>query len=204
VEHDRVRIHPSALVETRDVGTGTAIWAFCHVLEGAVVGRDCNIGDGCYIESGARIGDGVTVKNGCMIWDGVTIEDWAFIGPGVVFTNDLRPRSPRGPHARGRYADDAWLARTLVGAGATIGARAVVLPGLEVGPYAMVAAGSVVTRTVPAHALVAGAPAERRGWVCACGERLHLEDGAARCGACRRAFAARGEGIVEASDAVGR
>jgi acetyltransferase-like isoleucine patch superfamily enzyme len=204
VEHDGVRIHPTALVEARDVGTGTAIWAFCHVLEGAVVGRDCNIGDGCYIESGARVGDGVTIKNGCMVWDGVTIEDWAFIGPGVVFTNDLRPRSPRGPHAGERYADDGWLARTRVGVGASIGARAVILPGLEVGPYAMVAAGSVVTRAVAAHALVAGAPAERRGWVCACGERLALEDGAARCGSCGRAFVAHGEGLEAAGPAAAR
>lgn len=203
MEHDGVRIHPSALVETRYVGTGTAIWAFCHVLEGAVVGRDCNIGDGCYIESGARVGDGVTIKNGCMVWDGVTIEDWAFIGPGVVFTNDLRPRSPRGPHARARYADDGWLARTRVGVGASIGAGAVILPGLEIGPYAMVAAGSVVTGGVPAHALVAGAPARRRGWVCACGERLAVEDEVARCGACSRAYAAHGEGLVVVSSAVG-
>jgi UDP-2-acetamido-3-amino-2,3-dideoxy-glucuronate N-acetyltransferase len=204
VGHDEVRIHPSALVETGDVGPGTAIWAFCHVLDGAVVGRDCNIGDGCYIESGARVGDGVTVKNGCMIWEGVTIDDWAFIGPGVMFTNDLRPRSPRGPHGRKRYRDDGWLARTHVGAGASIGARAVILPGLTIGPFAMVAAGAVVTGDVPAHALVAGTPARPRGWVCACGDRLGVENGRARCGSCGRNFVAQGDGLAEATPARGR
>jgi acetyltransferase-like isoleucine patch superfamily enzyme len=105
----------------------------------------------------------VTIKNGNMIWDGVAIEDGVFVGPAVVFTNDLRPRSPRSAHGRSRYASDDWLATTQVREGASIGAGAVVLPNLTIGAYALVAAGSVVTRDVPAHALVVGSPARVRG-----------------------------------------
>ncbi|MCC6830670.1 MAG: N-acetyltransferase [Thermoleophilia bacterium] len=167
-----VHVHPSALAETDRIGEGTRIWAFAHVLPGAVVGRDCNIGDHCYVESGAVIGDGVTIKNGVMVWDGVTLEDGVFVGPGAIFTNDLRPRSPRGGDAGDRYAGDAWLTPTVVGRGATIGAGAVILSGLRIGDHAMVGAGAIVTREVPRHALVVGNPARVRGWVCACGHRL--------------------------------
>ena len=120
-------VHPAALVETDDIGVGTRIWAFAHILAGASIGRDCNIGDHCFIEGGARVGHGVTVKNGAMIWEGVTLEDGVFVGPGVVFTNDLRPRSPRGVETATRYEDTGWLATTVVRRGASIGARAVIL-----------------------------------------------------------------------------
>jgi acetyltransferase-like isoleucine patch superfamily enzyme len=180
-----VLIHPTALVECTALGAGTRVWAYAHVLDGAVVGRECNIGDHCYVESGARIGDGVTLKNGNMVWDGVTLEDGVFVGPGAIFTNDMRPRSPRHPPAAARYASDGWLERTTVRRGATIGAGAVIICGIEIGEHAMVAAGAVVTRDVPPHALVVGSPARVAGWVCACGARLP-EPATAPCLECGR------------------
>src|SRR5215471_16952076 len=121
-----VFVHPSAICESDEVGRGTRIWAFAHVMKGAVVGRDCNIGDHVFIESGARIGDRVTVKNQAMIWDGVEIEDDVFVGPGVCFTNDRFPRSPRMPQPAvvARYRDRAgWVVRTRVEHGASLAAQ---------------------------------------------------------------------------------
>jgi len=117
-----VFVHRTALVESAAIGKGTRIWAFVHVLPGATIGANCNIGDHSFVESGARIGDDVTVKNGNAIWEGLTLEDGVFVGPGVVFTNDLRPRSPRLAEAADRYADTGWLTPTTVCRGATLGA----------------------------------------------------------------------------------
>ncbi len=161
-----LRIHARALVESEHVGLGTRVWAFAHVMKGAKIGRRCNIGEGTFVESGAVIGNDVTVKNGVAVWDRVTIEDEAFLGPACVFTNDLRPRS--GRFKRPASAFDA----TFVRRGATIGANATIVCGHEVGEYAMVAAGAVVTADVPPYSLVAGVPARRIGHVCACGEPL--------------------------------
>jgi UDP-2-acetamido-3-amino-2,3-dideoxy-glucuronate N-acetyltransferase len=160
-----VFVHSHGLCESKDVGRRTRIWAFAHVLPGAVIGADCNICDHVFVETGARIGDHVTVKNGVLIWDLVTIEDDVFVGPGVVFTNDLRPRARI---KRGREA----LVPTLVKAGATIGANATVVCGTTIGRHAFVAAGAVVTEDVPDHALVAGNPSRRVAWVSECGARL--------------------------------
>jgi len=181
------------------------VWAFAHVLPGATIGKRCNIGDHCFIESGVVVGDNVTVKNGCMLWDGVTIEAGVFIGPGVVFTNDRHPRSPRLADAADRYAGRGWLAETVVRTGASIGAGAVILPGLSIGEYAMVAAGAVVTKDVAAFSIVMGNPAAAVGWVCRCGTRLRVEEGRAVCGACGREFeggAAGGAVRRAAEDAV--
>lgn len=189
--------HPSALVESGAIGSGTRIWAFAHVLEGARIGRDCNIGDHCFLEGGARIGDKVTVKNGVAIWDGVVVRDNAFIGPFAVFTNDLAPRSPRFAGASRRYRSKAWLSRTVVEEGASIGANATILCGLRIGRFAMIAAGAVVTRDVPAYALMVGVPARQAGWVCACGRRLTMDDrGAGSCPACGLHYLARGNRLV--------
>ena len=168
------------------MGPGTRIWAYVHVLPGASVGRDCNLGDHCFVEGGARVGDAVTLKNGTMVWEGVTLEDGVFVGPGAVFTNDLWPRSPR--HVAERYGDGGWLARTTVREGASIGARAVIVAGIEVGRYAMVGAGAVVTRGVADHSLVVGSPARHVGWVCVCGTRLGAADGTVSCDECGRGF----------------
>jgi len=192
VDLEDVFVHPAALVETDDVGAGTRVWAFAHVLAGARIGRDCNVGGHCFVEGGARVGNGVTLKNGAMVWEGVTLEDGVFVGPGVVFTNDLRPRSPRHAPAAGRYGDGGWLARTNVGRGATIGAGAVILPGIDVGAYAMVAAGAVVTRSVPPHGLVMGNPARLTGWACVCGSGLPEHGDRPVCGDCGRTYAVTG------------
>jgi acetyltransferase-like isoleucine patch superfamily enzyme len=147
-------------------------------MQGAVIGRDCNIGDHAFVETGARLGDRVTLKNQAMVWDGVEIGDDVFVGPGVSFTNDVFPRSRRLPLpavAADHRAKAEWLVPTRVGNGASLGARCVILPGAHIGAYVMAAAGAVVTRKVPAHALMAGVPAKLVGWVCRCGARLAEE-----------------------------
>lgn len=171
----QVFVHSQALCESDEIGAGTRIWAFAHIMKGASAGRDCNIGDGAFLESGARVGDRVTIKNQVMIWEGVEIGDDVFIGPGACFTNDLIPRSPRMPLAAvaERYRrSENWRRITRVESGASLGARCIVLPGITIGAYAMIAAGAVVTRNVPAHALMTGCPAKQSGWVCRCGARL--------------------------------
>ena len=184
--------HPSALVEG-EVGAGTRVWAFAHVMRDAIVGRDCNIGDHAFIESGARVGDGVTIKNGAMIWEGVTIGDGVFVGPGVVFTNDLTPRSARLPGLNRSH--NGWLTPTMVEQGASLGGGAVVVAGVTIGAYALVAAGAVVTRDVPPHALVKGNPARRSGWVCVCGDKLRPSAGVATCAACGASYTVTDEGV---------
>ena len=171
-------IHPSALVETRFIGTGTYIWAFTHILDGASIGASCNIGDHCYIEQGVVVGDQVTIKNGNAIFEGITIEDGAFIGPNVTFTNDRYPRSPRMNASASRYENAEWLSSTLIKQGASIGGGVVLLPGITIGEFAMVGAGAVVTKDVPPYTLVVGNPAKAQGFVCQCGEALTQEENA--------------------------
>jgi UDP-2-acetamido-3-amino-2,3-dideoxy-glucuronate N-acetyltransferase len=149
-------VHPQGICESSSVGDGTRIWAFAHVLPDARIGAECNICDGVFVESDVVVGDRVTVKSGVQLWDGVELEDDVFVGPNATFTNDRFPRSRR------------WLdeyPRTIVREGASIGANATLLPGIEIGPHAMVGAGAVVTRSVPAHAIVVGNPARITGYV---------------------------------------
>ena len=142
--------HANAIVETENVGMGTRIWAFVHVLPGAQVGADCNLCDHVFIENDVVVGDRVTIKSGVQLWDGVRIEDDVFIGPNATFTNDRFPRSKQYPE---KYAV------TVVQKGASIGANATILPGVTVGKNAMVGAGSVVTKDIPPNAIVVGNPA---------------------------------------------
>jgi acetyltransferase-like isoleucine patch superfamily enzyme len=160
-----VYVHPSAIVECDTVGPGTRIWAFAHVLKGALIGRNCNICDHCFIEGNVRIGDNVTVKTGVSLWDSVTIEDDVFIGPCVAFTNDIYPRSKRYPE---RYVP------TLVRKGASLGANCTIVAGVTIGVYAMVGAGTVVTRDVPDFALFYGNPGRVRGYACKCAKVLRF------------------------------
>jgi UDP-2-acetamido-3-amino-2,3-dideoxy-glucuronate N-acetyltransferase len=160
-----VFIHDRALCESEDVGARTRIWAFAHVMKGARLGTDCNVGDHAFIESGAVLGNHVTVKNCVLVWDRVTVEDEVFLGPNMVFTNDLRPR------AAFKNPPEKFLA-TRVQRGASIGANATIVCGVTLGEQCFVGAGSVVTKDVPAYALVVGNPAKRRGWMCACSEKL--------------------------------
>lgn len=179
-----VFVHPAGLCESEHVGAGTRVWAFAHVLPGARIGRDCNVCDGAFVEDGAVLGDRVTVKNGTLVFSGVTCEDEVFLGPNVLFTNDLRPRA-----AVRKSADE--LSATLVRRGASLGAGTVVVCGVEIGEHAFTAAGSVVTKDVPAHGFVAGNPARPRGWVCACGARL---DDGLRCAECGDGYRRRDTG----------
>jgi acetyltransferase-like isoleucine patch superfamily enzyme len=178
-----VFVHSHGLCEADDVGEGTRIWAFAHVLAGAVIGADCNIGDHSFVEAGARLGRNVTVKNGVSIWSGVTLDDDVFVGPNAAFTNDLRPR------AAIKRPESEFLP-THVQRGATLGANATVVCGVTVGAHAFVAAGAVVVRDVPAHALVAGNPARRFGWACTCGSTL---PDSLQCTGCGRSFELAGE-----------
>lgn len=158
-KHEKAIVHPQA-----QVGEGTRIWAFTNIQPGAVIGEKCNICDGCYVESGAVVGNHVTVKNGVEIYNGVTVEDDVFLGAHVTFINDRYPRSHR--------VDEWTLEKTLVKKGATIGANATVLCGVIVGEYAVVGAGSVVTKDVPSYTIVIGNPAKASGHACGCGRKL--------------------------------
>jgi UDP-2-acetamido-3-amino-2,3-dideoxy-glucuronate N-acetyltransferase len=160
-----VFVHERALCESDAIGARTRVWAFAHVMKGAVVGADCNVCDHAFIESGARLGDRVTVKNAVLVWDKVTVEDDVFLGPNMVFTNDMNPR------VAFKKSPDKFLP-TVVKKGSSIGANATIVCGVTIGENAFVGAGTVVIRDVPAHAMVAGNPGRRIGWMCACGEKL--------------------------------
>jgi acetyltransferase-like isoleucine patch superfamily enzyme len=158
--------HKNALVGKKaKIGEGTRIWAFTNIQDGAIVGRNCNICDGCFVEEGVAIGNHVTLKNGVALFKGVTIEDDVFCGAHCVFINDRYPRSHR---------QDRWvLEKTVIKKGATIGSNATLLCGITVGEYAVIAAGAVVTKDVPAHSIVMGNPAAFKGYACRCGRRLN-------------------------------
>ena len=148
--------HSNALVESEQIGPRTRIWAFAHVLRGAKIGADCNLCDHTFVENDVVLGDRVTVKSGVQIWDGIELEDDVFVGPNATFTNDKFPRSRQYDHE---------TPRTRVRRGASIGANATILPGIEIGERAMVGAGAVVTRNVPADTIVVGNPARISGYV---------------------------------------
>ncbi|HWG52520.1 MAG TPA: acyltransferase [Gemmatimonadaceae bacterium] len=148
------------------VGQGTRIWHFCHVMSGAVIGECCSLGQNVVVMPGVTLGRNVKVQNNVSLYEGVTCEDDVFLGPSMVFTNVINPRS----HVSRKHEYRA----TLVRRGATIGANATVVCGHTLGEYAFVAAGAVITRDVPAYAMMAGVPARRMGWMCQCGEKLPL------------------------------
>lgn len=149
-------VHQNALCESEKIGAGTRVWAFAHILPGAKIGKDCNICDNVFVENDVIVGDRVTIKCGVQLWDGLEVEDDAFIGPNATFTNDRFPRSKQYPEK---------FSRTIVCTRASIGANATILPGLTIGENAMVGAGAVVTRSVPAYAIVVGNPAKIVGYV---------------------------------------
>ncbi|MCR4337355.1 MAG: N-acetyltransferase [Candidatus Omnitrophica bacterium] len=157
--------HEQALVSSKaKIGENTRIWAFVNIQDGAVIGKECNICDGCYVEKGAVIGDHVTIKNGVAVYEGVILEDDVFCGTNVAFINDRYPRSHRS---------DAWtLEKTCVKKGATIGSNSTIMCGVTIGAYALIGAGSVVTRDINNHWIVTGNPAKPVGYACCCGRRL--------------------------------
>ena len=207
------RVHPSADLEADvNVGIGTSIWHRAQIRTGARIGSDCVIGRDVFIDEGVEIGNMVKIQNGALVYHGVTVEDGVFIGPGAILTNDRYPRAitSTGDLA---LADDWEVSPILLRHGCSIGAGAVVVAGTEVGTFATVGAGAIVTRNVPAHALVVGSPARRIGWVCACGARLQDSGGAdaaakrpqyasrpeLHCPACGRTYVPDAEAIVEVS-----
>ena len=149
-------IHETAIVQTIHIGEGTTVWQYAIILKGAKVGRNCNINCHTFIESDVIVGDNVTIKAGVYLWNGISIEDGVFVGPNVTFTNDMLPRSKAYP--------DMFL-KTLIKEGASIGANSTIIGGITIGDYALVGAGSVVTKSVPSQALVYGNPAKIKGWV---------------------------------------
>ncbi len=172
-------VHPTAVVdEGVSIGDGTKVWHFCHIQSGATIGQNCSLGQNVNVANDVVIGNGVKIQNNVSVYQGVELGDWVFCGPSCVFTNDLTPRS-KYPKGSSNYL------RTPVRTGASIGANATIVCGHEIGEWAMIGAGAVVTTDVPAHALMLGVPARRAGWVCECG--AVLPEGLA-CGSCGRKY----------------
>ena len=163
-------VHAQGICESEKVGEGTRVWAFAHVLPGARIGADCNICDHVFVENDVVIGDRVTIKCGVQVWDGVSLADDVFVGPNVTFTNDPMPRSKIYPEK---------FATTVVAQGASLGGGSVILPGVRIGRSAMVGAGAVVTKDVPANAIVVGNPARIVGYVDTTPERAEIAELAA-------------------------
>ena len=181
-------VHESSYID-KDVtiGKNTKIWHFCHVQSGAVIGENCSFGQNVNISSNVKIGNGVKVQNNVSIYEGVELEDWVFCGPSMVFTNDLTPRAkyPKG---------SAGYKKTVVHTGATIGANATIVCGHDIGKWALIGSGAVVTKNVPNHALMAGVPAKQMGWACECGNVL---DEDLHCPVCGRSYRRDTCGLVE-------
>jgi len=157
-------IHESAYVEDAKIGEGTNIWHFAHVRKGAKIGKNCNIGKDVYIDTNVEMGDNCKIQNFATVYQGVKLGNNVFVGPHVCFTNDMYPRA--------LIWNEEKLEKTLVKDGASIGANSTIVAGITIGKYAMVGAGSVVTKDVPDHGLVFGNPARLKGFVCECGSKL--------------------------------
>lgn len=202
------RVHPTADLEADvSIGPGSSVWHRAQIRIGARIGAQCVIGRDAFIDEGVVLGDRVKVQNLALVYHGVTVEDGVFIGPNAILTNDRYPRAITADGALAR-ADDWTVSPIVLHAGCSIGAGAVVVAGTDVGRFATVGAGSVVTRSVPDHALVAGNPARRLGWVCGCGQRLADGDGAqvranfegqTRCLRCSATYTISGDVCVAAS-----
>lgn len=181
-------IHETAIVdEDATMDAGTKIWHFVHVSNGAIIGEGCALGQNVYVGNDVPIGDRVRIQNNVSIYTGVVVEDDAFLGPSCVFTNVVNPRS--------FVARKDEYRRTVVGRGASVGANAVIVCGHDLGPYSFVGAGAVVTRSVPAHALVVGNPGRQMGWVCYCGVRL-TEGDTPECPECNRRYRHDDSGLL--------
>jgi UDP-2-acetamido-3-amino-2,3-dideoxy-glucuronate N-acetyltransferase len=162
------QVHETAVVDQpAQIGAGTKVWHFSHVMAGARIGRDCTLGQGCYVGGEVVIGDRVKVQNNVSLFDGVVLEDDVFVGPSVVFTNVENPRAP--------IPRKSEFKTTTVRRGASVGANATLLPGVTLGQYSFIAAGAVVTRDVPDFALMAGVPARQIGWMSRFGLKLELD-----------------------------
>lgn len=164
---DSFFVHETSIVDDNvEIGEGTRIWYFCHIQEGAKIGKSCSLGQNVNISNNVIVGNGVKIQNNVSVYEGVELEDYVFCGPSMVFTNDLSPRA-RWPKGRSKYK------KTLVKHDATLGANCIIICGNVIGEYSLIAAGAVVTKDVPAYALMVGIPAKQIGWVCKCGKILN-------------------------------
>jgi UDP-2-acetamido-3-amino-2,3-dideoxy-glucuronate N-acetyltransferase len=168
-------IHPTAVVDAgAQIGEGTRIWHYSHVMPRAVIGSNCNIGQNVFIDNNAVVGDGVKIQNNVSVYQGVELEEGVFVGPSAVFTNVVNPRS--------FIERKTEFKKILIKKGATIGANATIVCGISIGEYALIGAGAVVTKDVPAYGLMMGNPARQKGWISEQGHTLHFdEDGKAVC-----------------------
>ena len=183
-------VHESSYVDDGcEIGEGTKIWHFSHVMKGSKIGPKCNIGQNVVISPGVVLGEGVKIQNNVSVYTGVTCEDGVFLGPSCVFTNVINPRAFIERKTEYR--------KTTVKKGASIGANATIVCGHDIGRYAFVGAGAVVTRDVPDYAMVYGSPARVQGYVCQCGEKLHFTDGKAVCRACEKHYTMHENSQVE-------
>jgi UDP-2-acetamido-3-amino-2,3-dideoxy-glucuronate N-acetyltransferase len=174
-------IHPTAVVdEPVDIGEGTKIWHFSHIMAGVRIGKNCNIGQNVFVASGVVLGNNVKVQNNVSLYDGVVLEDNVFCGPSMVFTNVFNPRS--------FISRKNEFRKTPVGEGATLGANSTIVCGNSIGRYALIGAGTVVTKDVPDYALVYGNPGKVKGWICQCAVEIVFRSGKARCEACGKTY----------------
>jgi len=184
-------VHESSYVDDgARIGERTKVWHFCHITTGAEIGTDCSLGQNVFVARNVKIGNHVKIQNNVSVYEGVVLEDYVFCGPSMVFTN---VRTPRSAFPRNTAAD---YAETRVKHGASIGANATVVCGVTIHEWAFIAAGAVVTKDVPAHALAAGVPARVIGWVCQCGVTLRFEGSAATCGECGRGYRRDGDRVT--------
>lgn len=185
------KIHESSFVgENTLIGNGTRIWQFCNIMDGVEIGENCNVGMNVFMETGVKIGNHVTIKNNISIYSGVECEDDTFLGPNCVFTNVLTPRS--------FISRKNEFKKTIVHKGATLGANCTIVCGHDIGRYAMVGSGAVVTKSVSDYVLVVGNPAKKIGYVCECGERIYADaDGIYRCVRCNKTYHVIDENLTE-------
>ncbi len=187
--------HESSYIDDgAQIGKGTKIWHFCHVMPGAVIGERCNLGQNVVVMSGSRLGNNVKVQNNVSIYEGVVLEDDVFCGPSCVFTNVVNPRS--------HVSRKSEYQSTLVRRGTSIGANATILCGITLGEYSFIGAGAVVRSDVAAFAIMVGVPARRVGWMCRCGVRLQVRDSRANCGACGTVYR-ESDGLLRLIDRPG-
>ncbi len=186
-------VHESSYVDDGcSIGEGTKIWHFSHIMKDCTVGKKCNIGQNVVISPGVILGNGVKIQNNVSVYTGVVCEDGVFLGPSCVFTNVINPRA--FIERKDEYR------KTVIKKGASIGANATIVCGHDIGKYAFVGAGAVVTKDVPDYAMVYGTPARVRGYVCQCGAKLHFSDGKATCPACEKKYIITNQNTVEEND----
>lgn len=184
-------VHESSYVdEPCEIGEGTKIWHFCHIMKNSRIGKNCKLGQNVVVSPGVEIGNNVKIQNNVSVYTGVVLEDDVFCGPSMVFTNIFNPRS-----AYPRNTEDDYL-KTIVRKGASIGANATVVCGNEIGKHAFIGAGSVVTKNIPSYALVYGNPARISGWVCECGVKLEIKDNKASCKECLKEYVEENQSLT--------